>query len=156
MAAKKNSSPKSKAKSDETKRISANDVVEVAEFLDIQQELTAIKAEYPEVFRMYAEIAERYNAALEAADKAVRAKGVSCGPFDCYSSHPKYNGEKMYEELGEKLFLACGGSMQKRIEYSVDKAKVEAAIASGKIPEECVPEFKSTQRSYHKPEPISV
>lgn len=144
------------AKEEGVKRVSADDIQEVSDFMDIKQELDGLKADHPEIFRLYTDIVQRYNAALEAADKAVRARSISCGPFDLYSSRPDYNGEKMYEELGKELFLACGGSTVRTTEYKVDKAKVESAIASGKIPADCVKEFKSTRVAYHKPEKLSV
>ena len=124
--------------------------------MDIKQELEGLRADHPEIFRLYDDLVMRYNTALEAAEKTVRAMGISCGPFDLYSFTPQYNGEKMYEELGKELFLACGGSTTRVTKYEVDKAKVESAIASGKIPKDCVKEFKTMRAAYHKPEALAV
>jgi hypothetical protein len=156
MASKKSSKKAPSTKKTAGKRIPADEIQEVTDFLDIEQELQTLRADNPEVFRQLSDIVERYNAALELAEKAVRSLEVSCGPFDCYSSVPVYSGERMYEELGERLFLACGGTTVKSTDYKVDKAKVEAAIASGKVPADCVGEFKSIRLSYHKPPSLCV
>jgi len=159
MASKKSkkSTPKTTSAQEATaKRVSADDIQEVSDFMDVKQELEGLKADHPEIFRLYTDIVQRYNTALEAAEKAVRTRGVSCGPFDLYSYTPQYDGEKMFEELGKELFLAYGGSTVRVTAYKVDKAKVESAIASGKIPADCVKEFKSMRAAYHKPEKLEV
>lgn len=137
-------------------RLPAEAIPEVSAFLDIQEQLMAIRVDNPEVFRQFDDLVEQYNAALEAADKVVRLKGVSCGPFDNYTTKIDNDAEKMFEELGEERFLQCGGSITKQTVYSVDKNRVEAAIASGKIPQECLAEFQTTKRAYHVPKKIAL
>lgn len=137
-------------------RVAAIKVPEVKALLDLEQEITALKADYPDVFAQYKDLADRYNAALDAADKAVRARKVACGPFDNFTSAPNFDPEKMYEELGVDLFLRCGGSTKTKTLYEVDKHKVEAAIATGQIPVECAKEFRTIKRSWHKPKEIVV
>ena len=148
--------PSALESADNYPRVAAAKVPEVKALLDLEQELTALKADYPDVFAQYKDLADRYNAALDAADKAVRAKKVSCGPFDNFTSTPSFDPEKMYEELGVELFLQCGGSTKKKTVYEVDKHKVEAAIATGQIPVECAKEFRTVKRSFHKPKELIV
>lgn len=137
-------------------RVAASKVQEVADLLTLEQEINALKADYPGVFSQYKDLVDRYNTALDAAENAVRAKKVSCGPFDNFTSSPVFDPEKMYEELGVELFLQCGGSTKKKTIYEVDKHKVEAAIATGAIPVECAKEFRTVKRSFHKPKELVV
>lgn len=138
------------------KRVPISEVQQVQELMDLKQEIDALKAENPEVFMTLADLVDRYNSKLDEATKEVKSLGVSCGPFENYSVKIDYNPELMLDELGEEAFLACGGSVAKVSQYTVDKKAVEAAIASGKIPQACIDEFKSVTRSYHSPKPITL
>jgi hypothetical protein len=119
-------------------------------------EIDALKAEHPTIFMQYNDLVDRYNAVLEEAEKDVRTKGVSCGEFENYSTSVKYNPDKMFEELGEEMFLANGGTMNTKTVYEVDPKKVEAAIAGKTIPEECVDNFREVRRNYRKPSKLSA
>lgn len=136
------------------KRVPADQIPEVQEYLDIKQQLDALKAEHPDVFMLYTDLVDRYNTALEAAENAVRGQGVSCGPFENFSVSHKYDAQKMLDELGEELFLACGGAVGTKPSYTVDVATVEAAIASGKIPPATLDNFRAVSRSYKTPKKI--
>ncbi len=138
------------------KRVPASKIAEVQELNDIKVELDHFKAEHADVFVQYKDLVDRYNTALEAAEKEVRSQGVTCGDFENFSVSVKYNPEKMFEELGEAMFKANGGTTSTKTEYKVDVKKVEAAIASKSIPEECVDNFREVRRNYHKPEKLSV
>lgn len=154
MATKKKTATTKKV--DNGARLPQSAIPEVAKFLSVKEELDALKVDNADLFRDYADLVDQYNTALEAADMAVRLKEVSCGPFENFSSKTEYNAEAMYEELGEPLFLKCGGSMTKKTIYTVDSNRVEAAIASGAIPDECVPEFSKIARKYHAPKKIAT
>ncbi len=138
------------------KRVPINKIPAVQELTDLKSELEQFKAEHIDVFTQYKDLVDRYNSALEVAEKEVRAQGVTCGDFENYSVSAKYNPEKMFEELGQELFLNNGGTMAKVTKYDVDPKKVEAAIASGAIPEECVDAFREVRRNYRKPEKLTV
>lgn len=141
---------------EKAKRIPASDIPEVEEALALKNELDTLRVDYPEVFMKYTDLVERYNAAIEAAEKIVRAKEVSCGPFDNYSVRVTYDPQKMYDELGEELFLECGGKSKTVVVLEVDDKAVEAAIAKKLIPEESVDEFMKIQRNYHAPKKITM
>ncbi len=136
------------------KRVPIDEVPEVQEFLDIKQELDALKANHPEVFMPYNDLVDRYNTKLEEAASKVRTIGVTCGPFENFSVSHMFDGAKMLDELGEETYLACGGKISQRAVYEVDSAVVTAAIASGKIPEEAIEHFMTIKRSYHAPKKI--
>lgn len=133
-------------------RVPVSSIPQVQELVDLQMEIEALKAQHPDVFLAYQDLVDRYNAALEVAEAAVREKEVSCGPFDNFSMAVKYNPAKMFDELGEEKFLQCGGKTSMVTQYTVDPKQVEAAIASKKIPEECVDQFIIVERKYHKPQ----
>lgn len=138
------------------KRVAIGDIPAVQELVDLKMQIDGLKAEHPEVFMQYQDLVDRYNAKLEEAEKEVRTQGVSCGQFENYSVSVKYKADKMFEELGEEMFLANGGSTFQKTEYAVDQKRVEAAIAAGTIPEECVDNFREVRRNYHKPDKLTV
>lgn len=138
------------------KRVPVNNIPEVQRLTNLKTELEQFKTQHADVFMQYKDLVDQYNAALEEADKEVRSQGVSCGDFDNYSVSAKYIPQKMFEELGEDLFLKCGGSMSTKTEYKVDPKLAEAAIASKLIPEECVDNIREIRRNYHAPDKISL
>ncbi len=133
------------------KRISSDEVPEVKELEAIIDEITALKADNPDVFARLRDLGERYNSALELAEKVVRAKEVTCGPFENFSTVVIYDAEKMYDELGHDLYFEIGGTTEQRTVYNVQKDRVEAAIAAKKISPESLDEFRTVQRKYKKP-----
>ncbi len=149
-------SPGTKLRKEKGPRIPIADVREVQDLVDIENEIKALKAENPEVFTLLADLVDRYNAQLEIAAKVVRARGVSCGPFENFSTVVKYDPEKMYEELGEDLFLKCGGTLSQTTVYDVDQKKVEAAIAGKLLPEESVEHFINVTHKYHEPKKVTT
>lgn len=138
------------------KVVSPEEVPEVAHFIAVKQKIDALKDSYPEVFRMLDSLTDEYNTALEAADKAVRGKKISCGPFDLYQFQKSYDADKLYEELGREKFFAVGGIERTVKVLEVDKAKIEAAIASNAIPKQVADIAVTESPRFKKPEKISV
>jgi hypothetical protein len=134
----------------------ATEVPEVQALLELQQEIAELKADNPDVFMQYADLVERHNAALEVAEATVKSQGISCGPFDNYSSRDDYDAERMVEELGEKLFLRFGGSIEKKTVYKVDKSQLESAHALGHVSDDSLSHFHKVVRSYHAPKKLVV
>lgn len=154
MASSKKSSGTAKTTMEKGKRLPISDIPEVQEFLDLKQELDALKAQHPEVFMVYNDLVDRFNTKLEEADAKVRSLGVSCGPFENFSVSHTFDAAKMLDELGEETYLSCGGKITQRAVYEVDSALVTAAIASGKIPQAALENFMTVKRSYHAPKKI--
>lgn len=138
------------------KRVAVGDIPEVEEFVDLKREIDTFKAEHEHVFIQFADLVDRYNTALEAAEVTVRARGVTCGPFENFSVSTKINAEKALEELGVDLFHKVGGKSIKKTVYEVDKAVMLAAIAAGTVPADSVPHFVQESPSYHVPVKINV
>jgi hypothetical protein len=139
-----------------TKQVPEDQIPAVKHLLEVKKKLDDLKEGYPEVFERLGELAQDYNQALEAAEKVVRGQQVSCGPFNLFQWRTTYDAEKLYEELGKDEFLKVGGKIQTVTTYDLDKAKLEAHITSGTIPNEVVDVVKKTTPSYKKPEKISV
>jgi hypothetical protein len=131
-------------------------ISEVVHFEHIRTELAAFKKKNQEVMLELAELTERYNAALDMADKAVRAQKCSCGPFDLFSVVVKWDATKYYEEMGEAFFKKHGGTVQTVTEYKVDKNRVAAAAAANLIPAEVLVEIRKEELRYHKPSAVAI
>lgn len=134
-----------------------NAIPEVESFEKIAKELDQFKADNTEFFETLQEIVDRYNAARDRAEKAVRAKQVSCGPFQL-TGRPSvsYKGEVLYEEMGRDWFFEHGGTTTQVTKYEMDKSKAEAAYTAGLIPEEVVAKARTVKASYHKPEKVEL
>lgn len=139
-----------------TKTLPENAIPEVASFLEAQTRIQRLKEAYPEIFEQLEQLKDDYNAKLEAADKAVRAKQVSCGPFQLSSVAVKYDANKLYEEVGRDRFLEIGGMMKTVQVYEVDRARLEANIASGTLSKQVVDEVRDISPRYKKPEKVSI
>jgi len=113
-------------------------VKKVKRYLDALERLQAFKAEHYELFQEFAQLLQEYNAALEDAEKEVRAKGINCGPFTVCGEMTKIDVDKLYDELGEDDFLRVGGSIETKRVLAVDKKKFEALAESGSLPKEVV------------------
>lgn len=131
-------------------------IPEVAAFLEAKERLDRLREAYPEVFEQLSELKDEYNSRLEAADKAVRARKISCGPFVKYQEQTKYDAEKLYDALGREKFLEVGGKTSTVTTYEVDRARLEAHIASGTIDKEVVEDVREVSPRYKKPEKIFI
>jgi hypothetical protein len=132
------------------------DVPEVIEFLDAQDAVKAFKEEHAAVFEQMGQLVERYNAALQQADQACRAKQVSCGPFILKHFSTKYDAEKLFNAVGRDQFLQWGGKLDTKTVYEVDRGRLEAIIAQGKLPATTVEEVRKETPNYHKPDALVI
>lgn len=139
-----------------TKKVAETDIPEVMHFLAVKKQIDDLKEGYPEVFERLRQLQQDYNQALEAAEKAVRGRQVSCGPFNLYQWQTSLDAEKLYEELGRDEFLKVGGKIQTVTTYDLDKNKFEAHVTAGTIPKEVVDVVKKVSPRYKKPEKINV
>lgn len=133
------------------------EIPEVGEFMAAAKELREFKEVNAEFFEAYEKYLEKYNNSLERADKAVRAKQVSCGPF-VLTGRPsvRINVDKLVEAIGVDDFKAIGGQIETKPSYTIDKNKVEVAISQKLIPQEAVSSFRTVVCSYSKPEKINT
>lgn len=101
-------------------------------------------------------IIEEYNAALEEADGAVRARGISIGDFKIAREFDEYNADKLFELVGEEKFLELGGAETMVRKLSVDKIKLRSFIAAGKLPRLVIDQIQTRQRQYSTPKPLKL
>ncbi len=128
--------------------VSLDAIPEVLQFLDANERLEEFKARNPELLGTLNILIEDYNTALENADKAVRAKGVNCGPWEQLTPTVKYDGEKLYSAVGREDFVRLGGVVRQVNEYVIDKGTIEAAIAANRLPQQIVELVRTVGRKY--------
>lgn len=126
------------------------DIPEVLDFMEVKDKYEAFREEYKDVIDILESISAEYNAALEAADKAVRAHGVSCGPFDAYQRNVSYDPVALYDAVGKDRFIELGGQIQTKLVYEVDRARLEAMIAQNRLPADVIDAVRSETVKYRR------
>ena len=136
-------------------QVSTADIPEVEAFVDAEDMLREFEQTHANIIATRSTLVENRNQKREAADKAVRAKEVSCGPWDIYQTQTKFNAEALYNAMGKDGFMKVGGRLQTKTAYDVDKAKVAAAIARGEIPTDVAEVVVTVSPRYHSPKEIT-
>jgi hypothetical protein len=130
------------------------DIPEVMNFIQAQERIEEFKQMHAEVFTMYDQLADFYNTSLEAAEKICRATQVSCGPFVLKHFATKYDGKKLFEQVGRDKFLELGGTLGSEPTYEIDKARFEAAVAARKVSKEIVEQVRKETPNFTKPDKL--
>lgn len=146
------------------KTLQVEDVPEVLQFVNAQAELHLFIKRNQKVIEQYADLAERYNNELEAADKSLRAlcdsraEGISCGPFEFKHFATKYNGDALLSELGNdpKKFQLFGGTVKTIEVNEVDKQMIESLIERGDVSPALQRAFVKRAANYDKPKKMVV
>ena len=138
------------------KKLKISDIKEVETFVAAQERLEKIREMYEQELNIFTIVAEEYNTALVAADKAVRATGCSCGPFELTSVSESYDPQMLRDLLGERGFYENGGGARTVVTLEVDKNKIKAAIINGKIPEDIAERCIKRTLRYKKPSEVSL
>lgn len=128
--------------------VDEEEIPEVIEFLDARTGLEEFKAKNEKLMKQLHHHIDKYNTALEAADKAVRGKEVNCGPWQQLSPSVTYDGEKLYSAVGREDFVRLGGIVRQVNEYHIEKGTIEAAIAQGNLPKQIVSIVRKVGRKY--------
>ena len=128
----------------------------VIAFMQAELDLTEFKNKNAKVIVELEQYIDAYNTALEQAEKTVKALDASCGPFDRYLERTTVDAEKLYERLGRDQFLAIGGALNTKTEYSLDKKKALALVATGQLDPELAKETIITKGSFHTPKKLSI
>jgi hypothetical protein len=136
--------------------VDPKDIPEVAAFMEAEEQIQGLKKMYPGVFDELKELSEKRNTLLEAADKAVRSRNVSCGPFNQFQTATFYHAEKFLDAVGREEFLKMGGIIDNVPQYSLDKGKFDALVAQNKIPQNVAAAVKEIQPRYKKPAKIVI
>lgn len=139
-----------------TKHVDPTDIPEVVDFLDSDAKVQEFKEQYADVFEVFSKLIEERNQKLQAAEKVVRAHGVSCGPFDLYQYQTKIDAQGLFDALGREDFLKVGGAVKTVPEYSIDKKQFEAAVAQKKVPAKVVEAVVNIAPRYKCPDSIKL
>jgi len=134
--------------------ISTSDIQAIPEMVAYEQAkqmLYNFKAANPQFFEMLSQLTEQYNQTREAADKAVRALGVSCGDFDLYQKVDKVDGDKLLNALGRDLFIEIGGSIKGKSEAKIGHKQLQTAVARGVVDQELYNDVVKEEPRYHTP-----
>lgn len=132
------------------------DIPEVVDFLDAQDAIKSFREENEDFFTELGQLVEKYNTTRQAADAVVRQKQVTCGPWDLYTFTIKYDAETLYNALGRDMFLMVGGEIKTKTEYSIDKARLEAAAAQGKVSKDIFESVRKVQPTFHSPKDLNT
>jgi hypothetical protein len=133
-----------------------NEIPEVAEFEQAREAVEAFRRAYPQVFEQYGELVDIYNSRLEAADKVVRSREVSCGSWELYQKQTTYDADALYDALGMEKFMAVGGTLNTVTKRDIDKTKFKAAIARNDVPPEVVESISKISPRYHAPKKLGA
>lgn len=136
--------------------IAVEEIPEVVAFEEVRKRLQDFKDKNPEFFKYLDGIAEEYNDKMDAAKKVVKARGVSCGPFERYQTATKYDANIMYTLLGHEKFLKMGGREELIKVRTLDKKRVEMYIKSGDIEEDAAAVIKTVSPRYRSLDEIKV
>lgn len=131
-------------------RLAPSRIPEVAAFTAAQKELVAWRAQFPDAAAALDELAVRYNATREAADKVVRLRLVECGPFELHQFRRKDNAEALYTAVGRQKFSSLGGTLKVLEELKVDREKFDALVAQDKIDAELVASVVKYEPAYRR------
>lgn len=136
------------------KPVPIDDIPEVATFEESRASLEAFKYSHKRIFDEYDQLVQDFNTKLEAADKVVRAREVSCGSWELYQQQTQIDVDALYDALGREKFLAVGGKLQTVTNRGLDKTKFNSAITRGDIPEKVVQDVVKQSPRYHAPKQI--
>jgi len=134
--------------------IQAEPIQNVPEVLEYEQTKAALHQfleQNQPVFDSYQQLVEMYNTALEAANKSVRALGVSCGDFDLYQRNDKVDEEALHNAVSREDFLSMGGSVIMTRKVKVDKKRFMTRHAQGEVAQELYDAVVSYEDKYHAP-----
>jgi hypothetical protein len=133
-----------------------NSVPEVAALEQTKARMRKFMEDNSQFFEWWTELVEEYNDRLQAAEKAVRARQVSCGELELGSYQTRYDWEYMYERYGREGFLERGGKLNTVVVKDGDKKRVDMQIDSGKIPAEDAQHIRKKGPKFTIPKPIGM
>jgi HPt (histidine-containing phosphotransfer) domain-containing protein len=128
------------------------EIPEVMAYLEAKQLYENFKQMNPQFIENLRQFLEHLNQTREAADKAVRAAGVSCSEFDLYQQVEKVDGDKVLSAKGREKFIAMGGSIKTKHEAKIGIKQLKTALARGEVDQELYEECVKTENRYHTPD----
>jgi hypothetical protein len=135
-------------------KVDPSEVPEVAAFIEADEVLNTFMEAHKDVFETFRMLVDDRNTKRQSADKMVRATQVLCGPWQQQAKKTLIDVEMLYDRLGRDEFLAVGGSIETKPHYSMDKKRLEQAIATNRVPAEVALDAIKPVVSYHAPKDI--
>lgn len=129
-------------------------VQEVLAYEQAKEQLQQFITQYQQVFDTYRQLADQYNTTLEAANKAVRGLGVSCGDFDLFQRNDKVDADKLHDSVTREQFIEMGGIVTTVRKVKVDKLRFMTKHAQGNVDQELYDAVVSTEDKYHTPDKL--
>ena len=133
-----------------------SNVPEVVNFINAKAFLAQFIQTNSQLIEQLRQLTEQYNQTREAAEKAVRARGVACGEFDLYQQRFSVDGEKLLNAVGREAFIAMGGSIKKKSDASIGYKQAQMALARNQIDHALYDEIVKITDVYHVPQPLQV
>lgn len=128
-----------------------DEIPEVQAYEDAKAMYESFKAMNLPVVEKLREFLEHMNQTREAAEKAVRSAGVSCGEFDLYQQVDKVDGDNVLNAVGREKFIAIGGTVKQKNEAKIGVKQLKTALARGEITRELYDEVVKVENRYHVP-----
>jgi hypothetical protein len=136
--------------------VPVSEVPEVAAHEAVLARWRKFQEDNPEFFQYLRQFEEDLNTTRQAADKAVRALGVSCGSWHKYREDEKPNPDVAYQIHGHEKFLTLGGSLETVTKKKLEKTRYMSNVAAGAVtPEEAEAVVKKAN-VYHSPDEMAV
>jgi len=139
------------------------EIPEVEDYMDMLETWDRFKKDttiYSTTVASVMERAYQYVEQLEAlrdqADKAVRAAGCSCGPFELNSSTLKIDWDKIHAFRGREGFLKVGGVIKTQNTCKGDINRYLAAKAQGFITPEEASEYEGNDAKFKVIKPYNL
>lgn len=141
-----------------TTKVSPEEIPEVASFLEADEQLQTFVDSHRKIFDQFSAYAENRNQLLEAAEKVVRARKVSCGPIVQFSEQIRYNWKAMFDFFGgdKDTFMNNGGKINRVTKYDGNREIPEVKIKTGEISEEDAEVFRTVSPRYKTPDKITI
>lgn len=136
--------------------VPVDSIPEVAALEQTKTRMRKFMDDNAQFFQWWSELVEEYNDRLQAADKAVRARGVTCGDIVVGSYQTKYDWDYMYERYGRDEFLERGGKLETIQTKSGDKKRVDLQIDAGKIAKEDAEHIRKKTPKFSTPKPLGM
>jgi hypothetical protein len=133
------------------KQVAVEEVPEVAAYEGAKAMYESFKAAHLPVVEKLQEFLEYVNQTKEAAEKAVRAAGISCGDFDLYQQVDKVDGDTVLNAVGRDVFIGMGGTIKVKSEAKIGVKQLKTALAQKTITQDLYDEVIKVENRYHMP-----
>lgn len=131
-------------------------VPEVQAYMEAKERLDAWVQQNEANLRPLRDLLDTVRTAQQAADKQVRALNVFCGPWVKHRSSIEVNTQELLDTIGVEAFLGLGGEKHTKVEYTIDKQKLDMAIANGTIPPDLAEKVRIEKIAYSAPKAPSL